>query len=200
VSTRGRMASPPAGEVTQLLHAWGNGDERALEKLTPLVYDELRRTARRHMARQAPGHTLQATALVNEVYLHLINIHEASWQNRAHFFAVCAKMMRRILIDSARRRQYLRRGGGAPHVELEEALIVSREAPAGLLALDDALKILAALDPRKVQVVELRYFGGLSVKESAEVLKVSEETVLRDWRLAKMWLLNELSGEQKHGA
>jgi RNA polymerase sigma factor (TIGR02999 family) len=194
------MRTPEGGEVTQLLRAWGNGDERALEKLTPLVYDELRRTARRHMARQSPGHTLQATALVNEVYLHLVNLRETNWQNRAHFFAVCAKLMRRILVDSARRRQYLRRGGGAPHVELEEALILSREAPTGLLALDDALQALATLDPRKVQVVELRYFGGLSVKESAEVLKVSEETVLRDWRLAKLWLLNELGGgEQQHG-
>jgi RNA polymerase sigma-70 factor, ECF subfamily len=194
------MGTSEPGEVTQMLRAWGKGDEGALEKLTPLVYDELRRTARRHMARQPPGHTLQATALVNEVYLRLVNIREANWYNRAHFFAVCAKLMRRILVDSARRRQYLRHGGVAPHVELEEALIVSREAPTGLLALDDALRTLAALDPRKVQVVELRYFGGLSVKESAAVLKVSEETVLRDWRLAKMWLLNELSGEQQHGA
>lgn len=194
------MRTPEGGEVTQLLRAWGNGDGRALEKLTPLVYEALRRTARAHMARQPPGHTLQATALVNEVYLHLVNIRETDWQNRTHFFAVCAKLMRRILIDSARRRQYLKRGGGVPHVELEEALIVSGEPPAGLLALDDALHALAALDPRKVQVVELRYFGGLSVKESAEILKVSEETVLRDWRLAKMWLLNELGGEQQHGA
>ena len=152
------------------------------------------------MARQAPDHTLQATALVNEVYLHLINFREASWQNRAHFFAVCAKLMRRILIDCARSRQCRKRGGEAPHVELDEALIVSREVPANLLALDDALQALAALDPRKGQVVELRYFGGLSVKESAEVLKVSEETALRDWRLAKMWLLKELSGKKQHGA
>lgn len=194
------MGTPEGGEVTQLLRAWGNGDEGALEKLTPLIYDELHRTARRHMARRSHGHTLQATALVNEVYLHLVNIREANWQNRAHFFAICAKLMRRILIDSARRRQYLKRGGGAPHVELEESVVVSNEAPVGLLALDDALQALATLDPRKVKVVELRYFGGLSVKESAEVLKVSEETVLRDWKLAKMWLLNELRGEHQHGA
>jgi RNA polymerase sigma factor (TIGR02999 family) len=193
------MTSSSAGEVTQLLQAWGNGDRRALDKLTPLVYDELHRAARHHMARQPPGHTLQATALVNEVYLHLVNFREATWQNRAHFFAVCAKLMRRILIDHARSQQYLKRGGEAPHVELDEALIVSREVPAHLLALDDALQALAALDPRKSQVVELRFFGGLSVKESAEVLKVSEETVLRDWRLAKMWLLQELSGENQHG-
>jgi RNA polymerase sigma-70 factor, ECF subfamily len=194
------VTTPSAGEVTQLLQAWGKGDSRALEKLMPLVYDELHREARRQMARQPPNHTLQATALVNEVYLRLVNFREASWQDRAHFFAVCAKLMRRILIDSARSRQNLRRGGGAPHVELEEALMVSRESPAGLLALDDGLQALAALDPRKSQVVELRYFGGLSVKETAEVLKVSEETVLRDWRLAKMWLLEELSGEEQHGA
>jgi RNA polymerase sigma factor (TIGR02999 family) len=194
------MTSGSAGEVTQLLQAWGNGDSRALEKLAPMVYDELHRAARRHMTRQPPGHTLQATALVNEVYLRLVDFRQATWQNRAHFYAVCAKLMRRILVDYARSRQYLRRGGGAPHVELQEALIVSREAPAGLVPLDDALEALTALDPRKGQVVELRYFGGLSVKESAEVLKVSEETVLRDWRLAKMWLLNELSGEKQHEA
>jgi RNA polymerase sigma factor (TIGR02999 family) len=194
------MTSLSPGEVTQLLQAGGNGDSRALEKLTPLVYDELHRVARRYMAHQPPDHTLQTTALVNEVYLRLVNFREASWQNRAHFFAVCAKSMRRILIDWARSRQYLRRGGKAPHVEFEEGLIVSREVPADLLALDDALQALAELDPRKSQVVELRFFGGLSVKESAEVLKVSEETVLRDWRLAKMWLLQELSGEKQHGA
>jgi RNA polymerase sigma factor (TIGR02999 family) len=193
------MASPSAGEVTQLLQAWGDGDGRALEKLTPLVYDELHRAARRHMAGQPADHTLQATALVNEVYLRLVNFREASWQNRAHFFAVCAKVMRRILIDSARSRQYLKRGGEAPHLELEEALVVPPEVPADLIALDDALQALAVLDPRKSQVVELRFFGGLSVKESAEVLKVSEETVLRDWRLAKMWLLKELGGKKQHG-
>lgn len=193
------MKSPSPGEVTQLLQAWGEGDGRALEKLTPLVYDELHRAARNHMARQAPDHTLQATALVNEVYLRLVNFREASWQNRAHFFAVCAKLMRRILIDAARRRQYLKRGGEAPHVELDEALVVSPKMPADLIALDEALQALAVLDPRKSQVVELRFFGGLSVQESAEVLKVSEETVLRDWRLAKMWLLNELRGGNQHG-
>jgi RNA polymerase sigma factor (TIGR02999 family) len=193
------MKSPSPDEVTQLLQAWGDGDDRALEKLTPIVYDELHRVARRYMARQPPGHTLQTTALVNEVYLRLVNLREASWQNRAHFFAVCAKLMRRILLDWARSRQYLKRGGGAPHIEFNEGFIVSRGMPADLLALDDALQALAALDPRKSQVVELRFFGGLSVKESAEVLKVSEETILRDWRLAKMWLSQELSGEKQHG-
>jgi RNA polymerase sigma factor (TIGR02999 family) len=142
------MTSPSAAEITQLLRAWGNSDSRALEKLTPLVYHELHRAARRHMTRQPPDRTLQATALVNEVYLRLVNFREASWQNRAHFYAVCAKLMRRILVDSARGRQYLRRGGGAPHVELQEALIVSPGVPAGLVALDDALQALAALDPR----------------------------------------------------
>jgi RNA polymerase sigma-70 factor (ECF subfamily) len=192
------MTSSSEGEVTRLLQAWGGGDRRALEKLTPLVYNELHRAAQRYMARQAPGHTLQATALVNEVYVHLVNIRESSWQDRAHFFGMCAKLMRRILIDSARRRHYLKRGGDARHVNLDEALIVSREAPASLVALDDALQALAALDPRKSEVVELRFFGGLSVKETANVLKVSEETAHRDWRLAKMWLLNELAGRKQN--
>jgi RNA polymerase sigma factor (TIGR02999 family) len=164
-----------------------------------MVYNELHRAALRYMARQAPGHSLQATALVNEVYVRLVNLREASWQNRAHFFAMCAKLMRRILIDNARRRHYLKRGGDARQVDLDEGLIVSREAPARLMALDDALQILAALDPRKSEVIELRFFGGLSVKETAEVLKVSEETVHRDWRLAKMWLLNELAGRKQNG-
>jgi RNA polymerase sigma-70 factor (ECF subfamily) len=193
------MTSSTEGEVTQLLQAWGSGDRKALEKLTPLVYRELHRAAQRYMARQAPGHTLQATALVNEVYVRLVNIHESTWQSRAHFFAMCAKLMRRILIDSARNRHYLKRGGDARYVDLDEALIVSHEAPASLVELDDALQTLAALDPRKSEVVELRFFGGLSVKETAEVLKVSEETVHRDWRLAKMWLLSELAGRKQDG-
>lgn len=191
------MTSSSEGEVTQLLQAWGGGDRKALEKLTPLVYNELHRAAQRYMARQTPGHTLQATALVNEVYVRLVNIRESTWQSRAHFFAMCAKLMRRILIDSARSRHYLKRGGDARCVDLDEALIVSHEAPASLVALDDALQALAALDPRKGAVVELRFFGGLSVKETADVLKVSEETVHRDWRLAKMWLLNELAGRKQ---
>jgi RNA polymerase sigma factor (TIGR02999 family) len=194
------MARPGAPEITQLLVAWGGGDQGALEKLMPLVYDELRQAARRHMAQQRPDHTLQATALVNEVYLRLVNFREVEWQDRAHFFAVCAKLMRRILIDFARSRHYQKRGGEARRITLDEALVVSRESPAGLLALDDALKALATIDPRKSQVVELRFFGGLSVKETGEVLRVSEETVERDWRLAKLWLLHELSGEERDGA
>jgi RNA polymerase sigma factor (TIGR02999 family) len=193
------MARSAASEITQLLLAWGSGDESTLARLMPLVYEELRRAARRYMAHQRPDHTLQTTALVNEVYLRLVNFREVNWQDRAHFFAVCAKLMRRILIDFARSRHYQKRGGGEHPVALNEALVVSRESPAGLLALDEALKALAAIDPRKNQVVELRYFGGLSVKETGEVLKVSEETVERDWRLAKLWLLQELTGGKGDG-
>jgi RNA polymerase sigma factor (TIGR02999 family) len=148
------------------------------------------------MASQRPGHTLQTTGLVNEVYLRLVNVREATWQDRAHFFAVCAKVMRRILIDSERRRRYQKRGAGAPQVSMEDALAVSQEKPAELLAVDDALSTLASVDPRKAKVVEFRFYGGLSVKETAAVLKVSEETVHRDWRLAKLWLLRELSNEK----
>jgi RNA polymerase sigma-70 factor, ECF subfamily len=194
------MARCSMAEITQLLQAWGDGNERALDQLMPIVYEELRRAARRYMVHQPPDHTLQTTALVNEVYLRLVNFREVSWQDRAHFFAVCAKLMRRILIDLARSRQYQKRAGGARRVVWDEALAVSREAPPDLLAVDDALKALAAVDPRKSQVVELRFFGGLSVKETGEVLKVSEETVQRDWRLAKLWLLHELRGEKRDGA
>jgi RNA polymerase sigma factor (TIGR02999 family) len=194
------MARPPASEITQLLLAWGGGDECALERLMPLVYEELRRAARRYMAHQRPDHTLQTAALVNEVYLRLVNFREVNWKDRAHFFAVCARLMRRILIDFARSRHYEKRGGGAHPVPLNEAFVVSRESPAGVLALDDALKGLARIDPRKSQVVELRFFGGLSVRETGEVLRVSEETVQRDWRLAKIWLLHEMSGGKRDGA
>ncbi len=196
----GFMTQPSAHEVTQLLQAWGDGDQRALEKLVPLVYDELHQAAHRYIVQQPSDHTLQTTALVNELYLRLVNFREISWQNRAHFFAVCARLMRQVLIDFARSRRYLKRGGGAPHVSLDEALVVSWEALVDVLALDDALNALAALDPRKGQVVELRFFGGLSVEEAAEVLKVSEETILRDWKLAKLWLLHELSGKKQDGA
>jgi RNA polymerase sigma factor (TIGR02999 family) len=187
------MARPSAHEVTQLLQAWGGGDERALEKLTPLVYGELHQLARRYMAGEASGHILQTTALVHEVYLRLVDFQEISWQNRAYFFGVCARLMRQILVDFARSRRRQKRGGESPQVSLDEALVVSREAPTNLLALDEALNALAALEPRKSRVVELRFFGGLSVEETAEVLRVSEETVLRDWRLAKSWLLREMS-------
>ncbi len=182
-------------QITHLLLAWGNGDEAALERLMPLVYDELRKVAARHLRRQRPDHTLQTTALVNEAYLRLIDSSQVRWQNRAHFFAVSAQLMRRILVDFARSRQNLKRGGGAQQVSLDEAMIVSPERGADLLALDDALTRLAALNPRQAQVVELRYFGGLSEEESAEALKVSLRTVQRDWNLARLWLYRELSKE-----
>jgi RNA polymerase sigma factor (TIGR02999 family) len=168
--------------------------------LVPLVQEELRRLARRYMSRERAGHTLQTTALVNEAYLRLVDAKQMRWQNRAHFFAVSAQLMRHILVDFARARQYAKRGGEAEQVSLDEALVVSSERGADLVALDDALKSLAALDPRKSKVVELRYFGGLSVEETAEVLKVSVETIHRDWRLAKVWLLRELSREKSDEA
>jgi len=194
------MAEASTPQLTQLLRAWGSGDERALEKLMPLVYDKLHQAAHRYMAHQPPDHPLQTTALVNEVYLRLVKFQEGTWQDRAHFFTVCAKLMRRITIDIAREWQSQKRGGGAVRVPFEDALVVSRQAPAYLLELDDALEGLAKVDPRKAKVVELRFYGGLSVKDTAEVLKVSEETVHRDWRLAKLWLLRELSREKGDGS
>jgi RNA polymerase sigma-70 factor, ECF subfamily len=188
------MALPSTHEVTQLLRAWTTGDERALEKLTPLVYEQLHRVAQRCMAGERSGHTLQTTALVNEVYLRLVDCRQINWQDRAHFFAVSAQLMRRILIDFARSRGYQKRGGGVLHMSLDEAPSVCNEPDMNVLALDDALKALAAVDKRKSEVVELRFFGGLSIEETAEVLRVSVETVVRDWRLAKVWLLRELSG------
>lgn len=193
---KGSQGGPTKAGVTELLRAWGEGDEGALEQLAPLVEDELHRLAHKYMRREGPGKTLQTTALVNEVYLRLIDIQQVSWQNRAHFFAVSAKMMRRILTDFARSRQYLKRGGGAVQVSWDEALSVSQEQAGDIVAIDDALNQLALLDPRKAQVVELRFFGGLSVEETAEVLKISEQTVLRDWKFAKSWLMRALS-EQK---
>ena len=189
--------SPRPLQITQLLHAWGDGDEHALDKLLPLVQGELHKLAHRYMARERPGHTLQTTALVNEVYLRLVRARDLPWQDRAHFFAICAQSMRRILTDYARSRRYAKRGGGAHQVSLDEAPEVSRQPRGDLVALDDALNRLATVDERKSRVVELRYFGGLSVEETAEVLKVSPETVMRDWKLAKAWLLRELSSEQR---
>lgn len=185
--------------ITQLLEAWGNGDQQALEQLTPLVYKELHRLAERYMADERPGHTLQTTALVNEAYLRLVDVRGVSWQNRAHFFAICARTMRRILIDFARSRQYQKRGGDVAALEIEDALEVVEQPAVNLVALDDALNDLAKLDPRKVQVVELRFFGGLSVEEAAEVLKVSPETVMRDWKFARVWLARELGGKEPDG-
>ena len=185
------------GEVTELLRAWGAGDQQALHRLTPLVYQELRRIARRYMARERPNHTLQATALVNEAYLRLIDAKGVSWHDRAHFYAVSARAMRRILIDLARARRYQKRGGGEERVTLEESVLIQGQPTPDLVALDDALNVLAEMDPRRSQVVELRFFGGLSVEETAAVLKVSPETVKRDWKLAKAWLLRELTGEKR---
>jgi len=182
-------------EITALLRAWRQGDEQALEKLTPQVYRELHRAAQRCMAREHDGHTLQTTALINELYLRFSDLKLVDWQNRAHFFALCARQMRRILTDRARARQADKRGGGAHPVSLDVVPVVSREANVDLIALDDALNRLAKLDGRKSRVVEMRFFGGLSVEETAEVLQVSAETVARDWRLAKAWLLREMRGK-----
>src|SRR5438552_4535038 len=192
------MESPPH-EVTVLLQAWSTGDEAALQKLTPLVYQELHRAARRYMAGERSGHVLQATALVNEVYLRLVDTRRIKWQNRAHFLAVCAQLMRRILIDFARSRQYKKRGGAAREVDFHENLRVTSQPDTNLLALDDALNRLALVDDRKRRVVVLRFFGGLSVKDTAEVMKVSADTVMRDWKLAKMWLLRDLGGGARRG-
>jgi RNA polymerase sigma factor (TIGR02999 family) len=186
------MAGPPSQRVTHLLVAWSQGEQAALEKLIPLVYAELRRIAHRYMHREHPGHTLQTTALVNEAYLRLIDASQVRWQDRAHFFAVSAQLMRRILVDFARSRRYLKRGGGAQNISFDEGLFVSSERGRDLVALDDAMNVLAANDARKARVVELRFFVGLSVEETAEVLKVSPDTVLRDWSLAKAWLSREM--------
>ena len=175
-------------EVTQLLMDWGNGNQTAAEKLMPLVYEELHRLAHQYMNKEHPGHTLQTSALVNEAYLRLIDQKQVHWQNRAHFFGIAAQLMRRILVDYARSRRYQKRGGDARQVDLDEAMIVSQERAADVIALDDALKSLAEFDARKSQIVELRFFGGLSIEETAQVLEVSPGTVMRDWTLAKAWL------------
>jgi RNA polymerase sigma factor (TIGR02999 family) len=193
------MSEVEPSEVTRLLHAWEQGDESALQKLVPLVYEQLHTAALRYMAAERHGHTLQATALIHETYLRLVNVRQIKWQNRAHFFAICAQLMRRILVDFARSRGYQKRGGDPKRVELEEVLLVSSEPEANLVALDEALRKLAEVDKRKSQVVELRFFGGLDVKETAEVMKVSADTVMRDWKMAKVWLLRELSGDTAHG-
>ena len=189
------------GSVTGLLLAWGKGDEAALERLMPLVERELHRIARRCMAGERPGHSLQATALVNEAYLRLIDVQHVNWQDRAHFLAMSARLMRRILVDWARSKRYQKRGGGAPKVTFDEALPVTDERGTNLVALDEALEALAKFDERKSKVIELRFFGGLSVEETAEVLKVSADTVMRDWKLAKAWLFREMgtSSTPNHG-
>jgi RNA polymerase sigma-70 factor (ECF subfamily) len=180
-------------DVSTLLRAWSEGDRGALEKLTPIVYEELRRLARRYMRAERSGHSLQATALVNEAYTRLVDYKRMQWHNRAHFFAVSAQLMRRILVEHARRHN-LKRGAGVQHVSLDEAAVVGGEGDTDLVALDDAMSSLARIDPRKVQVVEMRFFGGLSVAETADVLKVSTVTVKRDWRAARTWLYRELTG------
>ena len=194
------QSAPSAHKVTELLIAWGNGNQNALEQLFPLVYDELRRLAHRYMRRERPGHSLQTTAVVHEAYLRLIDQKHVQWQNRAHFFAIAAQMMRRILITHAQSHAYAKRGGGALKVSLDEAAILSRERAGELIALDEALKELTAIDPRRSQVVELRFFGGLSNAEIAEVLKISPNTVTRDWNVAKAWLYREMSKEREDGS
>lgn len=194
------MAGDSAGEVTLLLNAWTCGDETALERIIPLVYSELHRRAERYMSHEQGGHTLQATALLNEVYLRLVDLPQRNWKNRAHFLAICAHLMRRILVDLARSRHSQRRGGGARDLPLNEALAAFSQSPAEIVAVDDALKKLSEFDPRKGRVVELRFFAGLGVDETAEVLNVSPETVMRDWKMAKVWLLREISENTKHGA
>src|ERR1700694_1981348 len=186
------------GEVSRLLRAWSEGDQGALERLMPIVYDELRRLARHYMQGERPGHSLQATALVNEAYTRLVDYKRMQWQNRAHFYAVSAQLMRRILVEHARRKN-LKRGRGVQHVSLDDAVLVGVDPGADLVALDDALNALARVDPRKVQVVEMRFFAGLSVEETAMVLKVSPVTVRRDWSSAKIWLYRELTGETDDG-
>jgi RNA polymerase sigma factor (TIGR02999 family) len=179
-----------AEQVTQLLLAWGGGDESALARLMPVVHNELHRLARRYMRSERPNHSLQPTVLVNEVYLRLIDASRVQWQDRAHFFALCGRLMRRILVDHARSRRSLKRGGGTIRIELSDGLVSQRGTD--LVVLDDALASLAVIDARKCQVVEMRFFAGLSVAETAEALSVSQETVMRDWKLAKVWLLREM--------
>jgi RNA polymerase sigma factor (TIGR02999 family) len=188
------LAQKPQHQITQLLAAWSEGNQSALDELYPLVYEELHRLARRYMSRERKGHTLQTTALINEAYVRLVDQKNVRWANRSHFFAISAQIMRRILIDHARRHAYAKRGGGAKQVSLEEAAIVAPDQALELVRLDEALKTLAKMDERRCHVVELRYFGGLSNEEIAGVLKVSENTVTRDWNLARAWLYQQLTG------
>lgn len=188
--TTGEIEVPVRDHVTELLLEWQRGDDTALEKLTPFVYDEIRRIAHRFMQRERSGHTLQTTALVNEVYLRLLGQDQIDWTSRAHFFAVTAQVMRHVLVDHARSRRYLKRGGEAQRIPIEEAMLMTDERAAELIALDEALSDLLAMDPRKARVVELRYFGGLSLDETAAVMNISVMTVRRDWRAAKAWLYN----------
>lgn len=194
------MATASSQEVTQLLRAWGRGDEAALETLIPLIYRDLRQRAHRYMGRERRGNSLQTTALINEAYLRLVGSAPVAWESRNHFFAIAARMMRRILVDHARARRSLKRGGEGRPVSLDEEHLVIGQPHHGLVSLNEALDALAVVDPRKGRVVELRFFGGLSVEETAEVLKVSPQTVLRDWQLAKVWLLREMKRGGQEGA
>ena len=193
-----RAEQSAGDDVSALLRAWSGGDTGALQRLTPIVYEELHRLARRYMKRERPGHSLQTTALVNEAYMRLVDYDRMQWQDRAHFFAVSAQLMRRILVERARRHN-LKRGGGVQHIQLDEAAVMGGNRPTDLVALDDAMNALARLDARKVQVVEMRFFGGLSLEETAAVLKVSSVTVRRDLRTAKAWLYRELTGGTDDG-
>ena len=188
-------SAPTSPQVTQLLNAWGEGDQVARDQLMPLVYEELHRLAHRYMKRESPGHTLQTSALVNEAFVRLVGQNNVRWQNRTHFFGIAAQMMRRILVDYARSRNYAKRGGGAARISFDEALIVSDERSAEVVNVHEALERLAKFDARKSQIVELRFFGGLSIDETAEVLSVSPGTVMRDWTLAKAWLRREISSD-----
>jgi RNA polymerase sigma factor (TIGR02999 family) len=188
-----------SAEITRLLKAWGGGDSAALDRLTPLVYDQLHRMARRYMRNERPGHTLQPTALVNEAFLRLVDTRDLDWTDRAHFFAVCARVMRRILVDAARSRASIKRGGQADRAEHPIAINLDQlpapvpEMSLQVCALDQALEALARIDPRRAQVIELRFFGGLTVEETGQVLRISPQTVIRDWKLARAWLARELS-------
>jgi RNA polymerase sigma-70 factor, ECF subfamily len=188
------MLESSTTDTTQLLRAWARGDSGALQKLTPLVYRELRRIAARLLQNERPGYSLQSTDLVHEVYLRLVNASELDWQHRAHFFAVAATLMRRVLLDQARRKTAAKRGGRGQPIDFDNTVDVAQLKARELVALDDALKALAQMDPRKSRIVELRFFGGLSVKETAEVVNVSSDTVMRDWKMARAWLLTELDG------
>jgi len=192
VQTKEAITAMP-NEVTQLLISWRNGDSEALDKLIPMVYAELRKLARRHMARESPDHTLQTSSLINETYLKLVDQQNVQWQNRAHFFAVAAQVMRHILIDHARRHRYQKRGAGAPKISFDETTGLSDERAAELVSLDDALTALAEIDARKSRIIELRFFGGLSVEETAEIMKISPVTVSREWRAARAWLRREMA-------
>jgi RNA polymerase sigma factor (TIGR02999 family) len=195
---RGGTGEPACDDVSTLLRAWSDGDQDALARLTPIVYDELRRLARHYMKRERAGHSLQITALVNEAYLRLVDYKRMHWQNRAHFLAVSAQAMRRILVDHARRRN-VKRGGDAPHVPLDDAAVISADRSADFVSLDDALNALAEMAPRKARVIELRFFGGLTVEETAAVLQVSPITVMREWKSARAWLYRELTAGTANG-